>query len=150
MDNFGDGNAKSSRRYLNHKSRNINSHEFVVLQIQLALFPSSRRKQVTLIIRLKVHLIWQGGRDENIEGGHRKFLDTRKGGSENLYTLNPKGGGRLLKKWTASEGAAKISSLEFQYLHPHPCHTKWTFPKANIFANIINPLLTNLVQSRWL
>ena len=40
--------------------------------------------------------------DEVIEGGGglRKFLDTRKGGSEkirggseNLYTLNPKGGG---------------------------------------------------------
>ena len=40
--------------------------------------------------------------DEDIEGGLRKFLDTRKegsekirgvGGSENLYTLSPKGGG---------------------------------------------------------
>ena len=38
--------------------------------------------------------------DEDIEGGLRKLLDTRKGGSEkvrgvseNLYTLNPKGGG---------------------------------------------------------
>ena len=32
-------------------------------------------------------------------GGLRKFLDSRKGGSENLYTLNPKGGegGGLLK-----------------------------------------------------
>ena len=36
-----------------------------------------------------------------LRGGHRKFLDTRKGGSEkirgggseNLYTLNPKGRG---------------------------------------------------------
>ena len=27
-------------------------------------------------------------------------------------------------------GAAKISSFEFQYLHPPPCHIKWTFPKA--------------------
>ena len=51
-----------------------------------------------------------GGEDENIEGGLRKFLDTRKGGSEkhrggseNLYALNPKGGGGgLLKNWTAS------------------------------------------------
>ena len=51
--------------------------------------------------------------DEDIEGGLWKFLDTRKGGSEkirrgseNLYTLNPKGGGeRLLKNWTASEGS---------------------------------------------
>ena len=48
------------------------------------------------------------GGDEDIDGGLRKFLDTRKGGSEkirgggggseNLYTLNPKGGGGLLKK----------------------------------------------------
>ena len=30
--------------------------------------------------------------DEDIEGGLRKFLATRKGGSENLHTLNPKGG----------------------------------------------------------
>ena len=30
-------------------------------------------------------------------GGLRKFLDTRKGGSENLYTSKPTGGGRLLK-----------------------------------------------------
>ena len=40
--------------------------------------------------------------DEDIEEGLRKFLDTRKGGSEkirggseSLYTLNPKGGGLL-------------------------------------------------------
>ena len=33
------------------------------------------------------------GGDEDIKGGLRKFLDTRKGGSENLHTLNPKGGG---------------------------------------------------------
>ena len=40
--------------------------------------------------------------NEDIEGGLRKFLGTRKGGSEqirwgseNLYTLNPKGGGPL-------------------------------------------------------
>ena len=35
------------------------------------------------------------GRDEDIEGGLRKFLDTRKGGSKNLYTFSPKGGGLL-------------------------------------------------------
>ena len=42
--------------------------------------------------------------------GAPKILDTRKegsekirGGFENLYTLNPKGGG-LIKNWTASEG----------------------------------------------
>ena len=43
-----------------------------------------------------------GGGDEDIEVGLQKFLATRKGGcekirggggSENLYTLNPKGGG---------------------------------------------------------
>ena len=32
----------------------------------------------------KVHLIWQGGGDEDIEGGLRKFLGTRKGGSEKI------------------------------------------------------------------
>ena len=55
------------------------------------------------ILKEKVHLIWQGGGgggNEDIDGGLRKFLDTQKrgsekisGGSENLYTLNPKGGG---------------------------------------------------------
>ena len=35
------------------------------------------------------------GGDEDIEGGGglRKFLDIRKGGSENLYTSKPTGGG---------------------------------------------------------
>ena len=28
-----------------------------------------------------------------LRGGSENFLDTRKGGSENLHTLNPKGGG---------------------------------------------------------
>ena len=32
------------------------------------------------------------GGNENIEGGLGEFLGTQKGGSENLYTLNPKGG----------------------------------------------------------
>ena len=47
----------------------------------------------------KVHLIGQRG-DEDIEGGLRKFLDTRKGGSEkireapeNLLYSKPTGGG---------------------------------------------------------
>ena len=51
------------------------------------------------------YLIWQGWGNEDIEGGLRKFLDTRKGesekirgGSENFYTLNPKGGGGASKK----------------------------------------------------
>ena len=42
----------------------------------------------------------KGGGDEDIEGGLRKFLDTRKGGSEkirggskNLHTSKPTGGG---------------------------------------------------------
>ena len=62
-------------------------------------------------------------------GGLRKILDTRKGdsekimgGSENLYTSKPTGGGGgAPKNRTASEGgggAVKISSFEFQYLHP--------------------------------
>ena len=38
------------------------------------------------------------GEDEDIEGELRKFLDTQKGDSENLYTSKPTGGGgRLLK-----------------------------------------------------
>ena len=56
------------------------------------------------------------GEDEDIEGGLRKFLDTLKGGSEkisgggggseNFVYFKPKrkGGGKLLKNWTASEG----------------------------------------------
>ena len=65
---------------------------------------------------------------EDIEGGGGglKFLDTRKGGSENLYTLNPKGGGVLKNLFArgGGGGATKISSFEFQYLHPPPCHIK--------------------------
>ena len=34
-----------------------------------------------------------GGGNEDIEGGLRKFLDTRKGGSENLCTSNQQEGG---------------------------------------------------------
>ena len=34
-----------------------------------------------MCLLVKVPLIWQGG-DEDIDGGLRKFLDTRKGGSE--------------------------------------------------------------------
>ena len=53
------------------------------------------------------------GRDEDIERGLPKFLDTRKGssekirgggGSENLYTSKPTGGGGPLKNWTTTEG----------------------------------------------
>ena len=59
----------------------------------------------------KVHLIWQkggGGEMINIEGGLQKFLDTRKGCSENLYTSKLAGAGELP-------------------LPPAPCHIKWTF-----------------------
>ena len=60
----------------------------------------------------KIHLIWQGGGDEDIEGGLRKFLDTRKGGSEKIRgggapktcILQNQQDGGLLKNWTASEG----------------------------------------------
>ena len=42
-----------------------------------------------------------GGGDEDIEGGLRKFLDTQKGGSENLWLQNQqeRGGGGVPKKW---------------------------------------------------
>ena len=45
LDNVGDGNAKSGRRYVETENRN-DSREFVVLQTQLAFFPDSRSKQV--------------------------------------------------------------------------------------------------------
>ena len=71
------------------------------------------------------------GGEEDIEWGLRKFVDTRKGGSEkikrgseNLYTLNPNGGGggggAPKKIEPLAKGATKISSFEFQYLHPPP------------------------------
>ena len=49
----------------------------------------------------KVHLIWQGGGAEDIEGGAPTIFRNPKGGaekirgvgSEKLYTSNPKGGG---------------------------------------------------------
>ena len=48
----------------------------------------------------KVQLIWQGG-DEDIEGGGlRKYLDTRKGGSEKIVAL--------------ARGARKICILQNQ------------------------------------
>ena len=50
----------------------------------------------------KVHLIWQGGEDEDIEGGFRKFLDTRRGDSEKIVAL----GG----------GAPKICILQNQHM----------------------------------
>ena len=47
----------------------------------------------------------RGGGDEDIEGGLRKFLDIRKGGSENFYTLKPKKRG----------GSQKIEPLAGDY-----------------------------------
>ena len=38
------------------------------------------------------------GWDEDIEEGLLKFLDTQKGGSENVYTSQPTGGGGAPKK----------------------------------------------------
>ena len=64
---------------------------------------------------------------EVFEGGLQKFLDTRKGGSKKwggapkicILQNQEEWGGGLLKNWAASEGGAtKISSFEFQYLHP--------------------------------
>ena len=77
------------------------------------------------------------GEDEDIEGELRKFLDTQKGDSENLYTSKPTGGGgRLLKNWTASEGGllkfqtSSLNILKSPPPSPRPshCHIKWTFP----------------------
>ena len=50
-----------------------------------------------------------------------------EGGSEIFSTTRRKGG-----RGGGGGGAAKISSFEFQYLHPpppFPCRIKWTFPK---------------------
>ena len=59
--------------------------------------------------------------------GLRKFLYTQKGGSEKTVGL---GGGGGLRKFVhfqdqpLARRAAKISSLDFQYLHPPLCHSK--------------------------
>ena len=60
-----------------------------------------RRVALHCALRKSSFNMTRGGGDEDIEGGGvRKFLDTWKGGSEkirggseNLYTLNSKGGG---------------------------------------------------------
>ena len=59
---------------------------------------SKQSCECCVLIRESSFNMTRGG--EDIEGGLRKFLDTRKGGSEkirggskNLYTFNPKGGG---------------------------------------------------------
>ena len=55
--------------------------------------------------------------DEDIDTGLWKFLDTRKGTLKICILQNQQEEGRLLKNWTASKGAAKLSSFEFIYLH---------------------------------
>ena len=61
----------------------------------------------------------------------RGALKKWRGGSKNLYTSKPTGGGGgLLKIEPLAMGAAKISSFQFQYLHTSPppppptCHIK--------------------------
>ena len=63
-----------------------------------------------------------------LRGGLRKFLDTRKGRSEKIVELggslrkflyfktNRRGDAKKIEP--IARGAAKISSFEFQYLHP--------------------------------
>ena len=62
--------------------------------------------------------------------GLQKFLDTQKGGSEKhfglgggfqkfVYSKTNRGGGTQ-KNWTASKGAAKISSFEIKISSPTP------------------------------
>ena len=48
------------------------------------------------------------------EGERRKNW----GGLQKFKYFKPKRRGGLLKNWTTSKGATKISSFEFQYLHP--------------------------------
>ena len=96
--------------------------------------------------------------DEDIEGGLRKFLDIRKGGSEkmrgggseNLYTLNPKGGG-LLKNCTASEGTTKVSISS----SPPPCYIifSWMttihlgiFRGWALWADSVSPRMNTIVS----
>ena len=66
--------------------------------------------------------------------GLQKFLDTRKGGSEKIrgrgapkicILQNQQERACSKKIEPLVRGAAKISSFEFQYLHPPPfCHIK--------------------------
>ena len=69
--------------------------------------------------------------DEDIEGGLRKFLDTRKGGSEkirggseNLCISKPTGGGapKKLNRYRGGGGVLKFQASSFP---PLPlCHIK--------------------------
>ena len=66
-----------------------------------------------------------GGKEMKILRGElRKFLDTRKGGSENLYTLNPKGGGAPKKLNRKRGGLLKFQASSFNIFIPPPCHIK--------------------------
>ena len=70
-----------------------------------------------------------GGGEEDIEGGLRKFLDTRKGGSEKirggggsdyLYTLNPKARGAPKKLNRKRGGLLKFQPSSFNIFIPPP------------------------------
>ena len=77
--------------------------------------------------------MWQGG-EEDIKGGGgglQKFLDTRKGGSEKIreglwkfvyFKTDRRGGGGLLKNWTASEGGCSNFKLWVSIPSFPPCH----------------------------
>ena len=69
----------------------------------IKLTPGFHLRSNMFFIQGKVHLIWQGGGgDEDIGGGLRKFLDTRRGRSEKIVVL----GG----------GAPKIFILQNQHM----------------------------------
>ena len=65
--------------------------------------------------------------DEDIEGELLKFLDTQKGGSEkirggseNLYTFNPKGGGAPKKLNRKQGGLLKFQASSLNIFIPPP------------------------------
>ena len=66
-------------------------------------------------------LRWGGGGAPKIFRHPKEGSEIIRGGvDENLYTSKPTGGGGggLLKIEPLARGAAKISSFQFQYLHP--------------------------------
>ena len=54
------------------------------------------------------------------KGGSEKI----RGGSENLYTLNPKGGGAPKKLNCSRGGLLKFQASSFNIFIPPPCHIK--------------------------
>ena len=91
------------------------------------------------------------GGDEDIKGGLRKFLDTRKGGSEkirgggrgseNLYTSKPTGEGggapiKLNRSWGGGGGLLKFQASTFNIFIPSPSprHIKGTFPSLQFLT----------------